>query len=208
MAQDGPRCAQDNPSWAQLGPKMPQHRPKTGPRWAQDGPKHGCRWLLAALLATTWLPGPARRPSRPQANLQTTMLACFLDFPAPANHRKTIVFSHVFLKSSASGLLATCKLQDGASKPRVCLKMPPQALQEGPNGAQHGPRCPNTGPRQAQDEPKMGPSTDAAGSWQPCWPRHASKDPQGNRQDHNQASKQPCLHAFLTFLPRQIIKKH
>ena len=38
------------------------------------------------------------------------------------------------------GPLATGRLQDGASKPRVCLKMPPRALQEGPNVAQHGPR--------------------------------------------------------------------
>ena len=96
VAQHGPRCAQDDPYWAKLGPKMPQHRAKTGPRWAQDGSKHGCRWPLAALLATTWLPRPARIPSRPQPNLQTAMLACFLDLPAPANHRTTFAFQLFF----------------------------------------------------------------------------------------------------------------
>ena len=92
MAHDAP----NNPYWAKLGPKMPQHRAKTGPRWAQDGSKHDCRWPLAALLATTWLPRPARIPSRPQPNLQTAVLACFLDLPAPANHRTTFVFQLFF----------------------------------------------------------------------------------------------------------------
>ena len=81
----------------------------------------------------------------------------------------------------------------------------PKTTHLGPNLA---PRCPNIGQRRAQDGPKMGPSTDAAGPWQPCWPRHGSPDLQEYRQDHNQTSKQPCWHAFLTFLPRQIIKKH
>ena len=120
------------------------------------------------------------------------MLACFFDLPALANHRNTLFFQWFF---QVFDMWPSCH----RSAPRWCLQAQslPQDASPGPPG----------GPQRGPTWPKMGPSTDATGSWQPCWPLHGSPDLQEYRQDHNQTSKQPCWHAFLTFLPRQIIEQ-
>ena len=85
----------------------------------------------------------------------TSLLSTLPRSPLPPKIIEKHCFVNGCLKFLVCALLATCKLQDGASKPRVCLRMPPRALQESPKVAQDGPRWAQDDPSWAQLGPKM-----------------------------------------------------